>query len=175
MPTFTQRLAASSRANESLLCVGLDPDPTLMAIPDILRFNRGIVDATKDLVCAYKPNLAFYEAHGSRGIVALEETVAYIRSTAPGVVLLADAKRGDIGSSNAHYARALFDVWGFDAATVNGFAGGDALAPFLDYEEKGVFVWCRSSNEEAARRAAEDLRQRINRVLEEEGRGWRPA
>lgn len=149
MSTFVHRLAASCRARESLLCVGLDPDPALMAIPDIVEFNKGIVDATKDLVCAYKPNLAFYEAHGSRGIVALEETVAYIRSVAPRVVLLADAKRGDIGSSNAHYASALFDLWGFDAITVLGYTGGEALEPFLEYEDRGIFVVCRSSNEGA--------------------------
>ena len=146
MSTFIQRLATSCRARESLLCVGLDPDQALMAIPDILDFNKGIVDATKDLVCAYKPNLAFYEAHGSRGIVALEETVSYIRSVAPSAILLADGKRGDIGSTSAHYARALFDVWEFDATTVNGYAGSDAVEPFLAYEDKGVFVWCRSSN-----------------------------
>ena len=146
MPTFVQRLLAASQANKSLLCVGLDPDPSLTAIPDVVKFNEAIVDATKDLVCAYKPNMAFYEALGRQGLEALEATVSYIRAQAPGVVVLGDAKRGDIGSTNVQYAKALFEVWDLDAATVNGYAGGEALEPFFEYEEKGVFVWCRSSN-----------------------------
>lgn len=149
MTGFRQKLAKASQAAQSLICVGLDPDPKLMALPDILDFNRAIVDATKDLVCAYKPNLSFFEAQGSSGIIALEGTVAYIRDTAPHVIVLGDGKRGDIGSSNTQYAKALFDTWGFDAATVNGYAGVEALAPFLDYADRGVFVWCRSSNEGA--------------------------
>ena len=146
MPAFVQRLLEASEANQSLLCVGLDPDPSLMAVSDVLSFNRSIVDATKDLVCAYKPNLSFYEAQGSRGIEALEQTVSYIREEAPGIMVFGDAKRGDIASTNIHYAKALFDVWGFDAATVNAYGGGEALEPFFEYREKGVFVWCRSSN-----------------------------
>jgi orotidine-5'-phosphate decarboxylase len=149
MTGFRQKLAKASQAAQSLICVGLDPDPKLMALSDILDFNRAIVDATKDLVCAYKPNLSFFEAQGSSGIIALEGTVAYIRDTAPDVIVLGDGKRGDIGSSNTQYAKALFDTWGFDAATVNGYAGVEALAPFLDYADRGVFVWCRSSNEGA--------------------------
>jgi len=149
MPGFRQKLAAVSQASQSLLCVGLDPDPNLMAVPDILDFNRAIIDATKDLVCAYKPNLSFYEAQGSTGIAALEGTVAHIRDTAPGVIVLGDGKRGDIGLSNTQYARALFDTWGFDAATVNGYAGVEALGPFLGYADRGIFIWCRSSNEGA--------------------------
>jgi orotidine-5'-phosphate decarboxylase len=149
MTGFRQKLAQASQAAQSLLCVGLDPDPKLMAIPDILDFNRAIIDATKDLVCAYKPNLSFYEAQGSSGIAALEGTVAHIRDVAPGVIILGDGKRGDIGSSNTQYAKALFDTWGFDAATVNGYAGVEALQPFLDYPDKGIIIWCRSSNEGA--------------------------
>ncbi len=128
------------------MCVGLDPDPELMAVADVLDFNKAVIDATHDLVCAYKPNLAFYEALGRRGLDALEGTVAHIRSAAPDVIVLGDAKRGDIGSTNAMHARALFEVWGFDAATINGYAGGEALEPFLSYRDRGVFVWCRSSN-----------------------------
>jgi len=143
---FVDRLLAASRSNRSLVCVGLDPDPDLMPVPDVLEFNKAIVDATKDLVCAYKPNLPFYEALGLRGLEALEETVSFIRATAPGVVVVGDGKRGDIASTNAKYAQALFEAWGFDAATVNGYAGGESLEPFLAYDDKGVFVWCRSSN-----------------------------
>ena len=128
------------------MCVGLDPDPALMAIPDVTEFNRAIIDATHDLICAYKPNLAFYEALGRTGLDALVDTVAHIHSVAPGVIVIADAKRGDIGSTNAMYARALFETWDFDAATINGYAGGEALEPFLAYEGRGAFLWCRSSN-----------------------------
>ena len=126
--------------------MGLDPDPSLMALTDVGAFNKAIVDATMDLVCAYKPNLSFYEALGRRGMMALEETVSYIRTRAPDVVVLGDAKRGDIGSVSVHYAKALFEVWGFDAITVNPYAGGRSLEPFFEYSEKGVFVWCRSSD-----------------------------
>ena len=144
--TFQGKLQAACEQNRTLLCIGLDPDPALMATLDIKEFNRSIVDATHDLVCAYKPNLAFYESAGLAGIDALADTVSYIHDTAPGVIVLADAKRGDIGSTNVHYARALFETWGFDATTVIGYTGGEALKPFLDYSDKGVFVLCRSSN-----------------------------
>ena len=174
MPSLRERLRRVSEANRSLLCVGLDPDPALMAVPDVAGFNRAVVDATADLVCAYKPNLAFYEAGGSAGIAALERTVEHIRDRAPDVVLIADAKRGDMASSNVHYARALFETWGFDAATVNGYLGGEALAPFLAYEGRGVFVLCRTSNPGA--RELQDLRLASGRRLFEEvacrAAGW---
>ena len=146
MSSFVQRLLIASQTNQSLVCVGLDPDPSLMAIADVAAFNKSIVDATRDLVCAYKPNIAFYEALGPQGLSALQETVAYIRAEAPRVVVVGDAKRGDVGSTNVRYAKALFEVWGFDAATVNAWGGGESLEPFLEYEDRGVLVWCRSSN-----------------------------
>ena len=146
MTTFTERLWEASKSSRSLVCVGLDPDPALMAIPDVTEFNRAIIDATHDLVCAYKPNLAFYEALGRPGLDALVDTVAHIRSAAPGAIVIGDAKRGDIGSSNAMYARALFETWDFDAATINGYTGGEAMEPFLNYEGRGAFILCRSSN-----------------------------
>ena len=146
MTTFTERLWEASKSSRSLVCVGLDPDPALMAVPGVTEFNRAIIDATHDLVCAYKPNLAFYEALGRPGLDALADTVAHIRSAAPGVIVIGDAKRGDIGSSNAMYARALFETWDFDAATINGYTGGEALEPFLNYEGRGAFILCRSSN-----------------------------
>ena len=146
MPTFLQKLQVSCTAHQSLLCVGLDPDPEKMPIQDVFQFNRAIVDATADLVCAYKPNLAFYEALGIPGLQALQQTVQHIRQSAPGVLIIGDAKRGDVGNTGEAHARALFDTWGFDAATVNPFGGGDTLQPFLDYRDRGVFVWCRSSN-----------------------------
>ena len=146
MATFVQRLKEATEVNQSLLCVGLDPDPEKMAIDDVATFNKAIVDATKDLVCAYKPNLPFYEALGLPGLEALQETVSYIRHQAPDILVLGDGKRGDIGSTDVHYAKALFEVWGFDSATINPYGGRDAVQPFLDYRDKGIFIWCRSSN-----------------------------
>ncbi len=136
--------------SRSLVCVGLDPEPARMPLRDVSAFNRAIIDATADLVCAYKPNLGHYEALGIPGLSALEETIEHIRSAAPGVVLIADAKRGDVGSTSAAYARAMFEAWGFDATTVNAYGGGESLAPFLEYADRGVYVWCRSSNPGAA-------------------------
>jgi orotidine-5'-phosphate decarboxylase len=110
---------------------------------DILEFNRGIIDATADLVCAYKPNLAFYEAFGLEGLVALEKTVKYIPE---GIPVIGDAKRGDIGNTARRYAEALFSAFGFDAATLNPYLGYDSVEPFLEYPDKGVFILCRTSN-----------------------------
>ena len=146
MTSFVERLAAACGKNSSLLCVGLDPEPSLMPVEDIFTFNREIVDATRDLVCAYKPNLGFFEAEGIPGLQALQRTVEYIRTVAPNVIILGDAKRGDMGNTAQKYARALFEVWGFDAATVNPYLGRDAVEPFLEYETHGVFILCRTSN-----------------------------
>jgi orotidine-5'-phosphate decarboxylase len=144
MMDFLEKLLKAARTNESLLCVGLDPDPEMMpAGMGVLEFNRAIVDATSDLVCAYKPNLAFYEALGTEGLRALEKTVTYIPDAIP---VIGDAKRGDIGSTARAYARALFETLGFDAATVNPYMGYDSLEPFIEYREKGVFILCRTSN-----------------------------
>ena len=150
LPTFAERLRNASESQHSLLCVGLDPDRRRMPSDlDVLDFNRAIVDATSDLVCAYKTNLAFYLALGSEGIRALERTMEHIRATAPEVVLIYDCKAGDIPSSTEQYAKAVFETFGFDCATVNAYGGRDTLEPFLRYEGKGVFVWCRSSNRDA--------------------------
>jgi orotidine-5'-phosphate decarboxylase len=143
MPTFVEKLQAAAERNNSLLCVGLDPDPKLMPIADVAEFNRAIIEATSDLVCAYKPNLAFYEALGPAGNEALRQTIEAIPSWIP---IIGDPKRGDIGNTAAAYAKAMFDVWGFDCVTVNAFGGQDSVEPFLEYRDKGVLVWCRSSN-----------------------------
>lgn len=140
---FIQKLLNTSRKNRSLLCIGLDPDPELMPGTDVVQFNRAIIEATSDLVCAYKPNLAFYEALGTSGLAVLEETVKHIPD---GVPVIADAKRGDIGNTAKAYARALFSVFGFDAATVSPYLGYDSIEPFVSYEDKGVFILCRTSN-----------------------------
>ena len=140
---FLDKLTAAAQRNKSLLCVGLDPDPSLMPLKDVFEFNRSIIDATKDLVCAYKPNLAFYDGIGEAGHDALERTLDYIPSHIP---VIGDSKRGDVQVAAKFYAKALFEVWKFDAVTINPYGGRDAVQPFLDYHDRGVFVWCRSSN-----------------------------
>jgi orotidine-5'-phosphate decarboxylase len=147
MSTFQEKLTAASRKNNSLLCVGLDPDPALMPLEDVLEFNRAIIEATADLVCCYKPNLAFYEALGIPGLEALQRTLEHIPGDIP---VIGDAKRGDIGSTAKAYAKAMFEQWGFDATTANPYGGADAVEPFLEYEDRGILLWCRSSNPDAA-------------------------
>ena len=141
---FLEKLINASRKNNSLLCVGLDLDPRLMPDKvDIFEFNKAIVDATADLVCAYKPNFAFYEALGNEGLDALRQTVKHIPDDIP---VIGDAKRGDIGNTAKAYARAIFSDFGFDATTVNPYLGFDSLEPFIQYQDKGVFILCRTSN-----------------------------
>lgn len=144
---FTEKLLSASRKNNTLLCIGLDPDPQLMPEVEIAEFNRQIIEATRDLVCAYKPNLAFYEALGIDGLIALEKTLNYIPGDIP---VIADAKRGDIGNTARKYAHALFEIYGFDAATVNPYLGHDSLEPFADYIDRGIFILCNTSNAGAA-------------------------
>jgi len=149
---FYEKLTARVDKTDSLLCVGLDPDPsrfdpsTLKRESPILAFNRQIVDATADLACAYKPNFAFYEAAGLEGLEALKRTIEYIPDEIP---VILDAKRGDIGSTARAYAQAAFEVWGADAVTVNPYLGYDSVRPFLEYPDKGVFLLCHTSNEGA--------------------------
>jgi len=138
----------------NFLCVGLDSE--LSRIPEsarkgtvrdtIVNFNRAIVDATKDLVCAFKPNPAFYEAHGEEGWSALRETIFYIQETAPEVSVILDAKRGDIGNTNIAYAQSAFDDLRADAITVQPYLGSEPLAPFFERKEKGIIVLCHTSN-----------------------------
>ena len=143
---FGDKLRAATESNNSYLCVGLDPDPERMPHQDVVPFLRDIIEATKDVVCAYKPNFAFFEALGIEGMQTLLESITYVPADIP---VIADAKRGDIGNSARFYADAIFNEYGFDAVTVNGYGGRDAVQPFLDYDERGVFVWCRSSNDGA--------------------------
>jgi len=140
---FIDKLLNISGKNESLLCIGLDPNPDLMPKVDILTFNKAIIDSTHDLVCAYKPNLAFYEALGIEGLTILKKTMEHIPADIP---IIGDAKRGDIGNTAKAYAKALFSTFGFDAATVNPYLGFDSIEPFIDYQDKGVFILCRTSN-----------------------------
>lgn len=110
---------------------------------NILDFNKAIIEATADLVCAYKPNFAFYEALGIEGLDILEKTIKFIPSHLP---IIGDAKRNDIGNTAKAYARALFSAFGCDAATVNPYLGFDSTQPFLEYKDKGVFILCHTSN-----------------------------
>ena len=146
---FTEKLIQICRQQNSLLCVGLDTDPA--KIPDSLRhaddpifeFNKAIIDATCEVAAAYKPNIAFYEALGLAGWNALERTVRYIPE---GILTIADAKRGDIGNTSRMYAKAFFETLNFDAITISPYLGHDSVGPFLENEEKGVFLLCLTSN-----------------------------
>ena len=143
---FSEKLTNAAEKNNSLLCIGLDPDPELMPPRmGVAKFNKAIIDATSGLVCAYKLNLAFYEALDN-GIDELKQTIKSIPDNIP---VIGDAKRGDIGNTAKAYAKALFSLLGFDAATVNPYLGFDSVKPFVDYQDKGVFILCRTSNPSA--------------------------
>lgn len=151
---FKQKLTTISEANNSLLCVGLDIDKE--KIPShlfqteenpFLAFNKQIIDATHDLVCSYKLNMAFYEALGKEGAELLSATIEYIPQKIP---VILDGKRNDIGNTAKKYAETLFHVLKGDAATVNPYLGLDGLTPFLDYQEKCIFILCRTSNPSAS-------------------------
>jgi orotidine-5'-phosphate decarboxylase len=140
------------RKKKSYLCVGLDID--MARIPShlhkeahpVFAFNKAIVDATADLAVAYKPNLAFYEALGTDGLIQLEMTVDYIRSKDPNIFLIADAKRGDIGNTAEKYAQAFFIHYDFDAITLSPYMGRDSIEPFLQFEGKWAIVLALTSN-----------------------------
>jgi orotidine-5'-phosphate decarboxylase len=143
------------KAKKSFLCVGLDSD--LEKIPEFLKsspdpifeFNKAIVDATHKQTVAYKPNMAFYECYGLAGWKSLEKTVDYIRSNYPGMFLIADAKRGDIGNTSKMYAKTFFEVFDFDAVTVNPYMGIDSVTPFLEYKNRWVILLALTSNKGA--------------------------
>tara|TARA_B100000686_G_scaffold49981_2_gene53633 strand:+ start:10295 stop:11125 length:831 start_codon:yes stop_codon:yes gene_type:complete len=143
MDKFINRLEGISRLNKSLLCVGLDPWLPSMPIKDIAEFNKEIIQATSDLVCAYKPQFAFFEAEGLQGLRALEKTLNAIPS---GIPVILDVKRGDLGNTSVAYAKAAFEVWGADAVTVSPYMGLDSIQPFIDYSDKGIFILIRTSN-----------------------------
>ncbi|MPZ15764.1 MAG: orotidine-5'-phosphate decarboxylase [Chloroflexi bacterium] len=146
---FSERLAAAQRRAGSTLCIGLDVDPR--RLPDGLsrdrtgveRFLRGLIEATADLVCAYKPNLAFFEALGEDGIPLLR---AALRVVPAGILTIGDGKRGDIDTTAERSATALFEVLEFDAATINPYQGADSVEPYLRDPSRGGFVLCKSSN-----------------------------
>jgi len=150
---WREKLLSATHTNNSLLCVGLDTD--LEKIPKFLRessanplleFNKAIIDATKDVVCAYKLNMAFYEVAGKNGFEAVEKTIRYIPKS---IFIILDGKRNDIGNTAQKYAQSLFDTFKADAVTVNPYLGKDGVTPFLDYKEKCSFILCRTSNPSA--------------------------
>ena len=147
---FTDALAAATARADSLLCVGLDPDPARLPGDwrgDAARlgdFCAGIVDATHDLACAFKPQIAYFAAH--RAEDQLERLIAHIRRVAPGVPVILDAKRGDIGATAEQYAREAFERYRADAVTLSPFMGFDSIEPYLRWEGKGAILLCRTSN-----------------------------
>jgi orotidine-5'-phosphate decarboxylase len=145
---FTEKLTRAVERTDSLLCVGLDPDYRRlpMGVTSQFALNKAIIDATADVACVFKPNPAFYEALGADGVRALKETCDYVRRTCPETPIILDAKRGDIGNTNAGYVEYAFDYLGADAVTVPPYMGGESLAGFLEREDKGVIVLCRTSN-----------------------------
>lgn len=141
---------------KSFLCVGLDTD--IKKIPQhllggenpVFSFNKAIIDATADTCIAYKPNLAFYEADGWKGMQTLERTVGYIRSNYPDMFIIADAKRGDIGNTSKMYARTFFEQMDFDAVTVAPYMGSDSVTPFIGYPDRWVVLLALTSNKGSA-------------------------
>ncbi len=150
MTTFIRKLEAAWQANNSLLCVGLDPDikrfpAHLAARPRaIAEFCRAIVDATADLVCAFKPQIAYF--HAERAEDQLEEVITYIHDRYPAIPVILDAKRGDIGSTAEQYAREAFERYNAEAVTVSPFLGHDSITPYTVHKERGVIILCRTSN-----------------------------
>jgi len=151
---FIEKLTQAWKANNSLVCVGLDPDtsrfPESVESQDepIFEFNKAIIDATHDLVCAYKPQIAHYAAEAAES--QLEGTIAYIKTTYPDVPIILDAKRGDVGSTAQMYATEVFERYAADAVTVSPYLGFDSFEPFLNYKDRGVILLCRTSNAGAA-------------------------
>ncbi len=147
-----QQLVENIRSKQSFLCVGLDTD--IKKIPahlleeedPIFAFNQAIIDATADYAVAYKPNLAFYESLGTKGMLAFEKTIAYLRANYPDQFIIADAKRGDIGNTSEMYARSFFDYLKVDAVTVAPYMGEDSVKPFLIYPESWVILLALTSN-----------------------------
>jgi len=150
--TFAQKLDAIIEKNNSLLCVGLDSH--FDKLPSEYRdqdhpqfaFNKHIIDQTYNLVCAYKPNSAFYEARGADGVAELKMTCDYLRDHYPQIPIVLDAKRGDIGSTNDAYAHYVFDYLQADAITLHPYLGQEAVQSFLDQSDKGIIILCRTSN-----------------------------
>jgi orotidine-5'-phosphate decarboxylase len=147
---FSDMLRHAQRAHDSMLCVGLDPEPARFPgdwrgdAARIFDFCAAIVDATKDLACAFKPQIAYFAAQRAEG--ALERLIGHIHEVAPGVPVILDAKRGDIGATAEQYAREAFERYRADALTLSPFMGFDSIEPYLRYADKGLILLCRTSN-----------------------------
>lgn len=152
MSAIIDKLNHRIDAANSLLCVGLDSDFSRLSERfthfeyPLFAFNRWIIEQTHPYVCAYKPNIAFYEARGVAGWRDLKLTLDYLRTQHPDILTICDAKRADIGSTNQGYVTAIFDELGFDAVTLHPYLGQEALQPFLDRQDKGCIILCRTSN-----------------------------
>ncbi|MGL6289136.1 MAG: orotidine-5'-phosphate decarboxylase [Silanimonas sp.] len=181
--TFTTALKSRWAASGSLLCVGIDPEPgrypsVLADDPDrVFAFGKAVIDATAEYACAFKPQIAHFAAQGAED--ALERLVAYVHAKHPGIPVILDAKRGDIGSTALNYAREAFDRFRADAVTANPYLGSDSLAPYLERADKGVVVLCRTSNPGAAdlqdlpvAGAGGTTRPLYQRVAEKAARDW---
>lgn len=142
--SFAKKLKTRMEVASSLLCVGLDP--VGIAESNLAVWGIDIISQTHPYVCAFKPNLAFYEAEGQQGMAALEATLEHLRAQHSDIPIIGDAKRGDIGSTSEAHARYLFDRLGFDAVTLNPYLGYDSLAPFIEREDRGSIIVCRTSN-----------------------------
>jgi orotidine-5'-phosphate decarboxylase len=172
--TFTNQLLAAQRRAQSLLCVGLDPEPARLPEPwrgdagRLFDFCAAIVDATKDLVCAFKPQIAYFAAQGAED--QLERLMAHIRRVAPDVPVILDAKRGDIGPTAEQYAREAFQRYQADAVTLSPYMGFDSIEPWLRWDGKGLFLLCRTSNpggsdlQAQALQGGEKLYERVARL-----------
>lgn len=153
---FITKLHSAWTSNNSLLCVGLDPELSKLpkylqsAANPLFEFNKAIIDATADLVCAFKPNSAFYEALGPDGISQLKQTSDYIHEHYPNIPIILDAKRADIGNTNNGYVDFIYDYLNMDAVTLHPYLGREALEPFLSRADKGAIILCRTSNPGAA-------------------------
>lgn len=151
----TEQLIAQIRSKQSFLCIGLDvdwnkiPDHLKQTADPIFEFNKAIIDATHDLAVAYKPNMAFYEAHGLAGWQSLEKTINYLNTNYPEQFTIADAKRGDIGNTSSMYAKAFLQDLQFDSITVAPYMGKDSVEPFLAFEDKHTILLALTSNEGA--------------------------
>lgn len=147
---FAKKLDLAIRKNNSLLCVGLDPDPfkgvSFKGNDSMLKFTRRVIDQTSDFVCAYKPNIAFFEAAGLEGLQALKETVSYLKKNYPQIPIVLDAKRADIPNTARMYAKSAFDYWQADAVTVHPHLGLDSILPFLQYKDKLTILLIKTSN-----------------------------
>ena len=141
-----EKLDAAAIKTSSFVCVGLDPSIERAPINDIAAFNRAIIDATKDVVSAFKPQFAYYEAMGIKGFKILENTIRHIRDVAPNHIIIGDGKRGDISTTATAYASAMYEIWDVDIATIYAYQGSDSVEPFLKHPGRGVYIVCRTSN-----------------------------